>query len=290
MTPRSDADFVPVLAEVEEHLDNSHALDTLARQSGYSPFHFHRRFVAAVGETPKQHVQRMRLERAAYLVAISDERFVQIAFTVGFQSHETFTRAFRRYFGTSPTVYRRTANAAQAERLVRNASYTGDGCILSAVQILTLPSKQLLSVRHWGAYAEVPLPPFGTDDRIWSPLAALAREANVAYEHTAWSICLDDPTVTPGPKQRLDACIPVEGAIPVDTPFKTIGFAGGRYAGIEHVGEHETIGQAYRQVADAIRRSASVTFSAGPLVQIFRHLDSNPQHHRTEVYFPVVSR
>jgi hypothetical protein len=62
---------------------------------------------------------------------------------------------------------------------------------------------------------------------------------------------------------------------------------GGLYAGAEHVGPHATIDQAYRHVADEIRRSAEVTFKVGPPVQIFRYLGSDPRLHRTEVYFPV---
>jgi hypothetical protein len=62
---------------------------------------------------------------------------------------------------------------------------------------------------------------------------------------------------------------------------------GGLYAGSEHVGPHATIDHAYRHVADGIRRSAKVTFKAGPPVQIFRYLSNDPCLHRTEVYFPV---
>lgn len=289
MSPSSD-DITPVLTELHENLNRQTGLNRLARRAGYSPFHFHRRFVAEVGETPKQHILRMRLERAAYLVAITSDRLASIAFSVGFQSHETFTRAFRRSFGVSPTEYRQIATAAQAERLIRNATFTGDQCVLSNVRMLSLPPQRLLCCRHSGAYAEVPLPPFNSDDRIWAPLAMWAQAQGVAHERTAWAISLDDPTITPGPKQRLDACVPIEGTVPRDGPFTVVEFAGGRYAGVEHVGRHETIAQAYRHVADAIRRSRTSTFGAGPPLQIFRHLDADPQCHRTEVYFPIVRR
>lgn len=286
---RSHDDITRVLREVHENLDRRVVLETLARRSGYSPFHFHRRFVESVGETPKQHLLRVRLERAAYLVAVTGERFLRLAFSVGFRSHETFTRAFRRHFGVSPTAYRRAARRAQAERLARDASCSGDGCLLSEIRFLTLPSARLLCASHTGAYSELAMPPFSEGDQLWRPILAWALAAGVAHVPTAWAISHDDPTLTPGPNQRLDACLPVQGAIPPGGPCMSRNFAGGRYAGVEHVGPHETISQAYRRVADGIRRSAAA-FGTGPPVQIFRHLDPDPRHHRTEVYFPVVRR
>jgi AraC-like DNA-binding protein len=42
------------------------------------------------------------LEKAAYKLQITDEPIFDVCLSVGFKNHETFTRAFRRYFGASP--------------------------------------------------------------------------------------------------------------------------------------------------------------------------------------------
>lgn len=281
-------DIASVLENMHADLETQNSLETLAQRAGYSPFHFHRSFVAVVGESPKQHLLRMRIERAAYLIAITDRKFVEIAFDVGFQTHESFTRAFRRRFEMSPTEYRAHAKSAQAERMKRNEHFTGHGCVLSAVRFLTLRPATLLCSRHLGAYAEVGMPPFGADDELWSPLIEQASGAGVEHDGTAWSICHDNPTITPGPQQRLDACIGLDRPVPDSGKFRNLDFAGGLYAGIEHTGPHRTIAQAYAQVADAIRRSTAMTFATGPLVQIFRHIDTTGDEHRTEVYFPII--
>jgi AraC family transcriptional regulator len=272
---------------VHDDLAQPLQLASLARQSGYSPFHFHRRFVSVVGETPMRHVSRLRLERAAYLLAITDDPVLSVALQVGFEAHETFTRAFRRHFGMPPTAYRRAARAAQQARLERNVSFTGEACRLSAVRVLSLPPVLLLGTRRTGAYETLPMPPLGEHDAVWAPVLAWARQAGVACEVTPWVICHDNPTLTPGPQQRLDACLPLLGRVATPGPFSLQRFMGGLYAGVEHVGPHGTIDQAYRHVADGIRRSSEVTFTTGPPVQIFRYLDNNPCLHRTEVYFPV---
>lgn len=279
-----------LIRELGDQPDQQPSLADLSRRTGFSPFHLHRRFTAALGETPKQHVLRIRLERAAYLAAITDESILRIALDVGFRSHATFTRAFRRRFEVSPAEYRAAARTAQQERLEREIVPRGEGCRLSSVRPVRLAPARLLAVRHVGAYAEVRMSPFGDDDRIWRPLVEWVRAERVAHERSAWVMCLDDPTVTAGPQQRLDACIPLLEQPAHSGPFAIREFAGGWYAGIEHVGHYDTIIQAYRTAADWVRRSSAHALDTGPPVQIFRHVDRDPDRHRTEVYLPIRRR
>jgi AraC family transcriptional regulator len=106
------------------------------------------------------------------------------------------------------------------------------------------------------------------------------------------AISYDDPTLTPPDLQRLDACIPVWGADGGEGRIRCLEFAGGRYAGLEHTGPYATMIQAYRSVADGIRRSGRFEFDEGPPLQIYRriHIDGDPTANLTEVYFPVRSR
>ena len=89
------------------HLDADLSLDSLAAQARISAFHLHRIFSAASGETPKQFIQRLRLDRGAAMLLTSDHSVLDVALACGFHSHESFCRAFRRRFGTKPSEYRR---------------------------------------------------------------------------------------------------------------------------------------------------------------------------------------
>jgi AraC family transcriptional regulator len=51
----------------------------------------------------------VRLETAAARLIASDESVCEVAVAAGFNSHEVFTRAFRRHFGQTPSRYRATA-------------------------------------------------------------------------------------------------------------------------------------------------------------------------------------
>ena len=95
-----------VLVHIQQHLDEALRLDELAAIACFSSFHFHRVFRGMVGESVKEYIRRLRLERAASQLKVGKEPVTQIAFDAGYLSHEAFTRAFNAWFGTSPSGFR----------------------------------------------------------------------------------------------------------------------------------------------------------------------------------------
>ncbi len=282
-------DLGRLLLKVEAALDDDIRLADLAREAGVSPFHFHRRFSERLGETPRQHVERMRLERAAYLVAVTDVPLIDIGMAVGFNSPETFARAFRRRFQQAPSAYRREAYAALAERKERMRDFRGDGCQLSEVRFVRLPRETLLTVRRTGPYSSTNLPPFSDADAYWSRLLAWAQAHGVPVRREPWGFFPDSPGVTPPHLMRADICLPADAAFEGDDEVRRLDFAGGAYAVIEHLGPYETIDQAYRGCADGIRRSRDWVFAEGPPLQTFRRwgIGGDPDLNLSEVAFPV---
>ena len=59
-----------LLVHIQAHLDEDLSLDVLSAKASLSPAHFQRTFQALVGETPKNYVARLRLERAAFRLLI----------------------------------------------------------------------------------------------------------------------------------------------------------------------------------------------------------------------------
>src|ERR1700692_1762426 len=91
--------IVRTLVFVQAHLGEDLDLERLASVAAFSRFHFHRIFRGLTGETVKEHVRRLRLERAARDLRRLDEAITDIAFHAGFETHESFTRAFGDMFG-----------------------------------------------------------------------------------------------------------------------------------------------------------------------------------------------
>jgi AraC family transcriptional regulator len=83
------------------------SLSILAAESGYSRAHFVRMFHAATGKTPYQYLLDLRLERASEFIRNGSESLTEVAASCGFASHTSFSKAFRRRFKVTPSLYRR---------------------------------------------------------------------------------------------------------------------------------------------------------------------------------------
>ena len=93
---------------VENNLDKKILLKDIAREAFLSEFHFHRIFKSLTGETIKEFLLRLKIERAAIRLKYSKDNIRRIAFENGYENHETFTRAFKKYFELTPQEYRDT--------------------------------------------------------------------------------------------------------------------------------------------------------------------------------------
>jgi AraC family transcriptional regulator len=117
-----DSSFLLHVREINRRLNAGDSLASAARRAQRSRFQFHRMFRRLAGETLKHYTLRLRLERAAAGLIAGDETVLDIALANGFGSHEAFTRAFRRHFGSSPSQYRlrvlaRTSKAQRSRHL-----------------------------------------------------------------------------------------------------------------------------------------------------------------------------
>jgi AraC family transcriptional regulator len=105
---RDDQDAANRLsAIVAGSLDSQAKTQDFARQAYQSRTQFHRLFRSVIDETPAAMRRRLLLERAAYQLARTEMSVTDIALDANYGSLEAFTRAFRKAFRTSPSLYRR---------------------------------------------------------------------------------------------------------------------------------------------------------------------------------------
>jgi len=95
------------LAEyIEEHLAENVLLSSLAEVAQLSPFHFSRAFKQSFGMPPLRFLASRRIERAKELLT-GETTVTQVGLAVGFAETSSFTTAFRKHTGVTPTVFRR---------------------------------------------------------------------------------------------------------------------------------------------------------------------------------------
>jgi transcriptional regulator GlxA family with amidase domain len=99
---------------VRAHLDQPHSLDSLAHWCALSPRTLARRTRKAIGLSPLQLVQRVRLERSLHLLRTTRMPLDQIAGAVGLADPATLHRLVKRHTGRSPGALRPGARARAA--------------------------------------------------------------------------------------------------------------------------------------------------------------------------------
>jgi AraC family transcriptional regulator len=281
------AALLPILIHIQSHLDVDLSLTKMAEESALSPYHFHRLFHDTIGETPKQYTQRLRLERAAFDLKIREATILEIALNWGFNAPETFTRAFKRWFGVTPKQYRvsygRSLHQQEAANpTLLNVHATKTSC--SRVTIQKIKPIPVAFIRNLGAYENVDL---GQYDKLikWADAQGLYTGDNLLL-----GVGHDDPNITPIDKVRFDACLSVPESF---SPEGNIGFqtvSGGLFATMTYIGPLDaSFGQVYQHFFQQLIQFKHVTLIGLPVIEIYRTTRINPAYalNETDIYIPV---
>jgi AraC family transcriptional regulator len=244
-----------VVDYIDRHLDSKLDLATLASVAHFSPFHFHRLFQALMDEALGDYVRRRRMESAAIRLRSGDLAVIQIALSVGFASAESFTRAFRTYFGMSPTQWRNSKIDQDASKTsmvggktrqaaVGAASEHGTSSPMEFSMNVVLIDREPVSVaylRHTGAYG----PGIG---KFWWETVVPWMGTNGLFGRDRYGIGLDDPGVTRDERCRYDACVASpEGEVLSGQPHRKV-IPGGRYAALAFEGTGPEIPSAWKAI------------------------------------------
>jgi AraC family transcriptional regulator, arabinose operon regulatory protein len=103
---RISAEIARSLQVMAERMDTPLALAQLARTAGLSRSQFSARFLREVGSPPMEHFLRLRMRRAAALLASTEVSIADLSQHLGFADPFHFSRCFRRIHGVPPTVMR----------------------------------------------------------------------------------------------------------------------------------------------------------------------------------------
>lgn len=276
--------IVPALVHIQAHLDQDLSLHLLADQVQLSKYHFHQLFRQATGETPKSYVERLRLEWAAVQLRIRRVAVLDLALECGYRNHETFSRAFRARFATSPRDYRK--EWFLSERVTRarfeRAPGVAPSAELSPTRIVRLAPLTVGFIRHLGPYEQVS-PDHFTRLLAWSHsrggtplLLGVARDA---------------PGITPASKIRFDCCVQVPAAFEADGDIACQRTPAGEYAVTEYVGSWD-MGPAYESILERLRNNPHLELIGLPAMEIYRttRVGQRDAMARASIAIPVRSR
>jgi AraC family transcriptional regulator of arabinose operon len=104
---------------IELHYDQIINLDEMAHIAGLSKYHFLRQFNRFTGLTPLEYLNKLRIEKAAGLLRMTEQTLDEVALAVGFANGNYFSKVFRHWVGMSPGKYRNDHNLAADHLFLR---------------------------------------------------------------------------------------------------------------------------------------------------------------------------
>ena len=224
-----------VLDFIETNLDSDLSLERLSKKAHYSPYHFHRIFATVVGEKLNELVNRKRIERIASILLVEQNvPLKDLVYTYGFNSDTSFSRAFKKYYGISPTKFK--SEGKQVLSKIGIAPFSSKKYICSIANIKQwiemnaqiivkeLPEIKLAGISHVGEFEKMGdmyqrLMEWGHRKEVWA-----------TSNFKALTLYHDNPNVTQTPKLRFSACATIGKDIKADGEIRPITLRKGIYA------------------------------------------------------------
>lgn len=96
-----------MLRYVEAHLMDDLDIATIAREVSFSPFYLQRMFTMMTDMTVSEYVRQRRLSVAGQELQATDAKVLDVALRCGYETPESFQKAFRRFHGITPSAAKR---------------------------------------------------------------------------------------------------------------------------------------------------------------------------------------
>ncbi len=110
---------------IEEHLLEEIDYNVVAAQSFSSSYHFQRVFSILCGFTVGEYIRNRRLSLAGEELVKTQIKVIDIALKYGYESPDSFTKAFQKFHGITPTAAKNGGNIKSFSRLVLKISLEG---------------------------------------------------------------------------------------------------------------------------------------------------------------------
>ena len=92
---------------MEDHITEDITVESVANSVGVSSFYFQKGFAMLCGFTVSEYIRNRRLALAGNDLLVTDKKIIDIAMKYGYDSPDSFTRAFTRFHGVTPTSVRK---------------------------------------------------------------------------------------------------------------------------------------------------------------------------------------
>lgn len=268
-----------VIEFIHQNLAEDLDVKRLARMSCFSLYHFHRIIRVYLGESLGAYISRMRVETGAKLLRYSNESVEEIAYNVGYETPSSFSKAFKKQFKVSPTVYR-------SDKSIVNITFKKPKVTLKldGPKIVQRPDTKSIYIRLIGTYGShdykstsIKMVKFMTKHGLFGP-----STEQIGISH-------DDPRVTEGDKCRYDACLSIPHDINPEGEIGIKTIEGGKFAVFLHKGSYFNMQETFDAIFSEWIFENNIELRNSPIMEKYLNNPYNTEEKDllTEIYLPI---
>ncbi|MDN4593700.1 AraC family transcriptional regulator [Polycladomyces subterraneus] len=273
---------------IEKKLDERLDIETIAKAAYVSTFHFQRMFFMVTGMTVAEYIRKRKLTLAAQELTTSSSKELDVALKYGYDSPESFSKAFRKIHGIAPSEARNPGVSLKAfPRITFHLSLKGDKEMdyrIVEKEAFTVIGKSIQVTCQDGEHTrQIP--------KFWEKChrdGTIAKLASIGTGENLLGICLDmqpgrgDFTYMIG--TQADPTIPAEGfsvsTIPASTwaIFTCVGPLPG------------AIQSVFSRIFQEWFPATGYEHSGAPELEVYPPGDTMAEDYRCEVWIPIVKK
>jgi len=230
---------------IEANLDKTIHLELLAGSFSLSKYHFHRIFKALIGDPPARYIEKRRLSRAAADLIHTQKRILDIALDYGFNSHESFTRSFKKQYSLTPSQFRKK----------RPDFHYYEKCRIGSIELKLSGGKVKLSpdIIYKPGITIAGLSYTGRDTNkiynLWQDFWTLVQKGTIVLDKSGCrGVCLHDLDMRNKEIFIYYAGIEVGRDNPIPQTFKSVNIPESTFAVFTHKGPMSEIEQTYDRI------------------------------------------
>jgi AraC family transcriptional regulator len=256
---------------VEAHLDTEIALSDVAKAAGLSQWHFQRVFRALTNETLKTYIRSRRFAKALDQLLTTKLPILDIAMAAGFETQESFTRAFKSCFSITPGQYRAFGSRSQFVKKVElDADYLRHihRNVSLVPEVFEQRTMQLVAVRtlFYGIDSEKnnlakKLPP------LWASFLPRLGEVPHAVPGVCYGVV--SPVHDSSDQLQYFAAIEVSQRAALPDGMLALEVPGARYAKFGHLGPVNGIDNTVNYIYSSWLLSSGLSHSGGVDLEVY---------------------
>ena len=267
------------LRYVEEHLtDEGLSVEVVAKVTAYSPFYLQRLFYILTNLSLSDYIRQRRLSMAGQELQSTGARVLDVALKYGYETPESFYKAFRRFHGVMPSAAQRSrVQLRYLNPLQIKVELTGGSMMDYAIEnmdALTVMGKTR-TFTYENAFDEIPA--------FWSDYYAKALNTTVCVY---LGICFDDDD-SPEFTYMIGSFCEADAVVPDGFEKRTI--AAHQWAKFRAIGPIPTgIQKVNRQIfTEWLPNNTEYDLAEGVNIEMYTEGDNKAEDYVSEIWVPV---